>query len=711
MESKRSLVMVLRLSMVAMLAVWTCIWILKPTRLWKRSWHVAEGRAGSTFIGESGLNVVVFCFPFLVAAVISFSYVSISSSDCRLREKKAHLATGFSLPVISTSPFGVLLLGELLAMLCFVIFLLWTYYSNVSSDFKRITPSKTLHLNGMQLKMMSLGVRFGSLSEACLAVLLLPILRGMALFRVVGIQFEASVRYHIWIANGMMLFSLLHGTIIMSVWGSKSILLEEITKWQRTGRIYLAGAITLVIGLTIWITALPAIRRKYFQLFYSIHNLYIVFILFFLLHAGERHFYLVFSGVMLFALDKVLRLLHSRRVVSLLSARIFPCRAIELTFRKNPSLKYTPTSILFVKIPSISKFQWHPFSIISSSKMEDEKLSILVKCHGRWTNSLYDSIESMSNKASDHLGRLSVSVEGPYGPINLSYERYDRLVLVAGGSGITPFLGILQDMASRNHSRKNHTAKVHLLYVVRKLQDLNMLTPVSTLLLHHSPNESQITQLKLSIFVTQEQGSSSSSVREILGSMSQTKAFIVEQSSSKDVLPGPEGPMWRAGITGLASIVFLICILCLNRFCIHEGKKPSKDKSPSWVYDLFVICSFAIAITSCIMATVVSQWRGSADGKCTSLGKNSCATLEAKAQRMELDYEINFGRRPNLIDVLSEEPVEAGETKVGVFVCGPYSMQESVALFCRSYSMGAMLRRDGKKKKCSFLFHSINFSL
>lgn len=71
-------------------------------------------------------------------------------------------------------------------------------------------------------------MRFGSLSEACLAVLLLPVLRGMALFRLFGIQFEASVRYHIWIGNTLIMFSVLHGLFIMFSLAAKNSLLEEV---------------------------------------------------------------------------------------------------------------------------------------------------------------------------------------------------------------------------------------------------------------------------------------------------------------------------------------------------------------------------------------------------------------------------------------------------------------------------------------------------
>jgi ferric-chelate reductase len=75
---------------------------------------------------------------------------------------------------------------------------------------------------------MHMGVRVGSLSEICLAVLLFPILRVMSVFRIFGIEFEAAVRYHTWIANALVLFCTLHGVTIMSIWGQKKRLIAEV---------------------------------------------------------------------------------------------------------------------------------------------------------------------------------------------------------------------------------------------------------------------------------------------------------------------------------------------------------------------------------------------------------------------------------------------------------------------------------------------------
>ncbi|KAI0524549.1 hypothetical protein KFK09_003923 [Dendrobium nobile] len=562
MESKCQLRSLLKYSMAFILAAWAFVWILKPTQLWKRSWHAAEDWARPTFLGE------------IAAAVLAYAYLSISSNY--------------------------------------------------------IKPDET-----------------------------------------------------------------------------------QITQWQRVGRVYLAGAIALVIELIVWITALPPIRRKYFEFFYSVHHLYAAFILFFLLHAGDHHFYLVFSGVLLFSLDKILRIIQSRRVISFISACILPCRAVELALKTPPSLRYTPSSILFLKIPSISKFQWHPFSIISSCNMDNERLSILVKCKGEWTNSLYEMVESIANKGSNDARNLFVSVEGPYGPIDFQYKRYDRLILVAGGSGIAPFISILKDVASTNFNLNRCAVSVNLIYVVRKSLDISMLTPISTVILHQPFELAHTIHLKLKIYVTQEQRSSLSA-RELIHEMTQTKPFILEPISSRDVMPAPEGLLWSVAITGLAFIVFLVSILCLTRAFTYETKKTTTDKTPSWVYNLLVICSFVIYTTSITVATVVSRCRRSTDNSITVSRNNYRSIVEAAstsiAQGIQQDYEINYGGRPNLIDILSEEATEIEENKVGVFVCGPDSMQESVASFCRKYSRDTKIRKN-RRKKCSFVYHPINFTL
>lgn len=80
-----------------------------------------------------------------------------------------------------------------------------------------------------QLKYLRVATRFGLLAEACLALLLLPILRGLSLFRLLGIQFEASVRYHIWLGTAMIFFATIHGGSTLFVWGVSHHIQDEVT--------------------------------------------------------------------------------------------------------------------------------------------------------------------------------------------------------------------------------------------------------------------------------------------------------------------------------------------------------------------------------------------------------------------------------------------------------------------------------------------------
>lgn len=73
---------------------------------------------------------------------------------------------------------------------------------------------------------------------------------------------------------------------------------------------------------------------------------------------------------------------------------------------------------MFVNVPSISKVQWHPFTITSSSYLESEKLSVIIKGEGSWSKKLFQTLSSPSS-----VDGLDVSVEGPYGPASTNFLR------------------------------------------------------------------------------------------------------------------------------------------------------------------------------------------------------------------------------------------------------------------------------------------------
>jgi predicted ferric reductase len=82
----------------------------------------------------------------------------------------------------------------------------------------------------------------------------------------------------------------------------------------------------------------------------------------------------------------------------------------------------------------------HPFSIADSPKREG--LSLLIKEAGDFTSQIGNLPE----------GRI-IGIDGPYGEFTLEAHGSDAVLLIGGGVGIAPILGILRDMVARGDKR------------------------------------------------------------------------------------------------------------------------------------------------------------------------------------------------------------------------------------------------------------------
>jgi len=118
-----------------------------------------------------------------------------------------------------------------------------------------------------------------------------------------------------------------------------NILISQALEWSKTYVSNVAGEIASLIALAMWITSIPRIRRKMYEVFFYTHHLYILYILFYAIHAGVASMCMIAPGIFLFLIDRHLRFLQSCQHARLLSARLLPCNALELNFSKNPSKK------------------------------------------------------------------------------------------------------------------------------------------------------------------------------------------------------------------------------------------------------------------------------------------------------------------------------------------------------------------------------------
>ena len=53
---------------------------------------------------------------------------------------------------------------------------------------------------------------------------------------------------------------------------------------------------------------------------------------------------------------------------------------------------YQPGDYIFLKVPAIAKYEWHPFTISSSPEQQDF-IGLHIRSVGTWTSKLYDFVE------------------------------------------------------------------------------------------------------------------------------------------------------------------------------------------------------------------------------------------------------------------------------------------------------------------------------
>ena len=91
-----------------------------------------------------------------------------------------------------------------------------------------------------------------------------------------------------------------------------------------------------------------------------------------------------------------------------------------------------PGQFVLVYIPSVSRWQAHPFSITSSAS--DNFVEVHVRASGDYTRALVHLAMTAADGITPH-PTLTVALEGPYGHSPWPSPEHSSIVLVAGGIG------------------------------------------------------------------------------------------------------------------------------------------------------------------------------------------------------------------------------------------------------------------------------------
>ena len=155
-----------------------------------------------------------------------------------------------------------------------------------------------------------------------------------------------------------------------------------------------------------------------------------------------------------------------------------PDRMTKIDVLVPSTFSWRPAQHCFLRFPSLSVFDNHPFTIASipqsashghsQNSSEMQTMSFFVRSHAGFTRKL------SCYTSNNFDGPMLSWVDGPYGGVSRRIEHeYDTIILVAGGTGITSCLPWLQYISQKmNKSPAICTASVKLLWVMRDAASL-----------------------------------------------------------------------------------------------------------------------------------------------------------------------------------------------------------------------------------------------
>ncbi|KAF9993116.1 hypothetical protein BGZ80_004059 [Entomortierella chlamydospora] len=301
----------------------------------------------------------------------------------------------------------------------------------------------------------------------------------------------------------------------------------------------ITGHIMLLCMVLMYTTAKQTGRNKSFEAFWYTHHLAFVMLGALMFHGigcivrdkfgncrGYESYRYLAIGYTLYIIERFIRAFRARLDTRLVKAIQHPAGVIELQIQK-PSFKYKPGQYLFLNVPDISNYEWHPFTI-TSSPFEDY-VSVHIRQVGDWTRALGTRMGVEKEGGSGGRGNQAagmkrpekntelvddrgeeiriragfsmpqVCIDGPFGAPTEDVFDHEIVVLVGSGIGVTPFASILRDIWYRaNNNMPLKTKRIEFYWVCRDLASLkwfqSLLATIEQSMLH--------VKLKIHIYCT-----------------------------------------------------------------------------------------------------------------------------------------------------------------------------------------------------------------
>uniref|UniRef100_A0A673AY51 NADPH oxidase 2 n=1 Tax=Sphaeramia orbicularis TaxID=375764 RepID=A0A673AY51_9TELE len=229
-------------------------------------------------------------------------------------------------------------------------------------------------------------------------------------------------------------------------------------------------AITLALILIIT-SSMEVIRRSYFEVFWYTHHLFVIFFMGLVFHVP--HLFMTWKWVLapmiLYVCERLVRFYRSHQKVVITKVVMHPSKTLELQMKRK-GFRMEVGQYVFIQCPSVSRLEWHPFTLTSAP--EEDYFSAHIRIVGDWTEALYQACGGDRTEPQEAWKLPKVAIDGPFGTASEDVFRYEVVMLVGAGIGVTPFASILKSVWYK-HIQKNqevYTKKIYFYWLCPETQ-------------------------------------------------------------------------------------------------------------------------------------------------------------------------------------------------------------------------------------------------
>ena len=327
-----------------------------------------------------------------------------------------------------------------------------------------------------------LAIRAGMIAVAMMPWIIALSMKSNLITLMTGIGHERLNVLHRWAAYICLALSIVHTVpfYVTPIWDQGGL---ATFKNYFNGQFYVygTGVAALVPLGVLCLHSLPFVRAYAYELFVTLHvPISIVYtgMLFWHCHNYLTSWNYLWATVAIWLASYIARVFYLNwtnpwRISWLIgeeaSVTLLPENAVKVTVATQT--RWTPGQFVYLRMPGISVFENHPFTIASlcSEEFPSEygeeyrDMMLVFRPFGGFTRKVLDTALA---KGPEHTYRAFV--DGPYGGVRRDLASFNTIVLFAGGSGITAIVSHLLDLIKKMRDGKAVTKNIHVIWALKR---------------------------------------------------------------------------------------------------------------------------------------------------------------------------------------------------------------------------------------------------